>query len=257
MSNFKTDFRTSNWESWLHKIKKVSDDIGIRFTQGHSHFFDYSDKELENKDFHIEMLRRSIEGAHILGIKNLVIHACTDFKASKLVEESKYKTIDFLNPYIKLAGSLGICICFENLWDLNISPHRRYCVNAEELVDLVDSLSKSHENIGICWDIEHSGLLKQNLNKELSLVGDRLKAIHVSDYTSIVNDHLLPFEGFIDWHDVMHTLKKVDYKGDFTYEIHSFTMNTPDELVADKLKYSVRVGEYLIDIFNNYEVKHG
>ena len=47
---------------------------------------------------------------------------------------------------------------------------------------------------------------------------------------------------------VMEALKNVDYQGDFTYEIHRYTMRLPIDLVPSALRHSVKVGEYLLSL---------
>ena len=83
-----------------------------------------------------------------------------------------------------------------------ISPKRRYTTTTEELIDLVDTLSKDFDNVGICWDVEHSEIMQMDISKQLQLVGKRLKATHISDYISRYEDHLLPFSGDTDWRNV-------------------------------------------------------
>ena len=74
----------------------------------------------------------------------------------------------------------------------------------------------------------------------------RLKATHISDYISRYEDHLLPFSGDTDWRKVVRSLKAIEYTGDFTYEVHRYTMRLPQELVLSALKHSVAVGNYLL-----------
>lgn len=244
--NFPTPFTTAKWEHWLHRLREVADSCGVEFSQGHSHFYNFSDQNVRNREWLDELIWRCIKGASILGIKWLVIHAATDFDSPTLVKSSKEKTIEYMRPTIEVAGQYGVGIALENLWDFNIAPKRRYTTTAEELVDLVDSLP--YDNVGICWDFEHASIMKQNQEDALKLVGPRLKATHVSDFTCIENDHILPFSGKTDWIPIINALKEIDYQGDFTFEIHRYVLQTPDELVPSALRYSVKVGNYLLSL---------
>lgn len=245
---FDTPMKTDRWEEWIYGIKEKTKECGIEFSQGHSHFYNFCDPSVPNREELDEYIRRGIIGASVLEIPWLVIHAGTDFQSSTPVKSSREKTIEYLKPRIELAAKHNVGIAIENLWELNISPKRRYTSTAEELVELVDILSKDFDNVGICWDVEHSSIMKQDLYSQLQLVGNRLKATHISDYLSVQEDHILPFSGNTDWAEVMRALKSVSYKGDFTYEIHRYTMRVPDELVLSALKHSVKVGNYLINM---------
>lgn len=245
---FDTPMKTDRWEEWIYGIKEKAKECGIEFSQGHSHFYNFCDPSVPNREELDEYIRRGIIGASVLEIPWLVIHAGTDFQSPTPVKSSREKTIEYLKPRIELAAKHNVGIAIENLWELNISPKRRYTSTAEELVELVDILSKDFDNVGICWDVEHSSIMKQDLYSQLQLVGNRLKATHISDYLSVQEDHILPFSGNTDWAEVMRALKSVSYKGDFTYEIHRYTMRVPDELVLSALKHSVKVGNYLINM---------
>lgn len=245
---FDTPMKTDRWEEWIYGIKEKAKECGIEFSQGHSHFYNFCDPSVPNREELDEYIRRGIIGASVLEIPWLVIHAGTDFQSSTPVKSSREKTIEYLKPRIELAAKHNVGIAIENLWELNISPKRRYTSTAEELVELVDTLSQDFDNVGICWDVEHSSIMKQDLYSQLQLVGNRLKATHISDYLSVQEDHILPFSGNTDWAEVMRVLKSVSYKGDFTYEIHRYTMRVPDELVLSALKHSVKVGNYLINM---------
>ena len=149
---------------------------------------------------------------------------------------------------IQHAAQKNVGIAIENLWDFNIAPKRRYTTTAEELVDLVDSLHKDFENVGICWDVEHADIMQQAQGPALRMIGSRLKATHISDNVGVKYDHVLPFDGYTDWNALMKLLKEIKYGGDFTYEIHRYTSQLPDAMVPAALRYSVEMGNYLLSL---------
>lgn len=246
-SVFKTPFWDSDWESWIYRIRETATAGGIEFSQAHSHFYNYCDPTIADKEILDEKIRRGIVGAGILGVKWLVIHAATDWSSITPVKSSKAKALEYFKPLIELAARHGVGIAIENLWELNVSPQRRYTTTAEELVDLVDSLHDG--NVGICWDFEHADIMQQNQKAALRLVGSHLKATHVSDHISKTHDHVLPFSGKTNWIDVMDALSDIEYSGDFCFEIHRYTMSTPDALIPSALRHSVDVGNYLLDLY--------
>lgn len=245
-SVFETPLWGEKWESWVNLIHDTAEQRGIEFSQAHSHFYDYCDPALPDKDLLDEKIRRGIVGSAILGVKWLVIHAATDWKSVTPVKSSKAKALEYFKPIIESAASHGVGIAIENLWELNVSPRRRYTTTAEELVDLVDALP--FDNVGICWDFEHADIMKQDQKASLELIGSRLKATHVSDHTSSTHDHVLPFSGKVSWFDAMDALSGVDFQGDLSFEIHRYTMNMPDELIPSALRHSVNVGTYLVNL---------
>lgn len=249
-ARFHTPFAGEKWKEWVYQIKDCADRRNISFSQGHSYFYNFCEKNPEDRELQDEYVRRSIVGASILEIPWLVIHAGTDFESSTPHKSSKEKTIEYLKPRLELAAKHRVGIAIENLWDLNILPRRRYTANAEEVADLVDTLSRDFDNVGVCWDVEHSEIMKQDIHTSLQLIGKRLKATHISDFISRYEDHLLPYSGDTNWNKVMKALKSVEYRGDFTYEVHRYTMRMPKELVLSALKHSVEVGNYLLKLYD-------
>ena len=248
LSTFDTPFRTDDWARLIWDAKEVADEYGIIFSQGHAHFYNFCDPNAPEREFKDELIRRAIEGARILGIRWLVIHAATDFSSVTPVGDSKRGTIAYLRPRIELAAKYGVGIALENLWEGNIAPLRRYCTTAEELVDLVDTLARDYDNVGCCWDVEHAAIQHLDQRKALSYLGSRLKATHISDYNSVQNDHILPFSGLVNWQEVMDALRLAKYQGDFTYEIHNYTAKLPEAGIQTALRHSIAVGEYLLSM---------
>mgnify|MGYP001525176953 FL=1 len=59
---------------------------------------------------------------------------------------------------------------------------------------------------------------------------------------------MLPFYGCIEWDEIMKTLKEIDYKGDFTFEITPFLDRVPTAARQKGLEHTVEVGNYLLGL---------
>lgn len=245
-TTFCTPFVGPQWRQWIEEIRAAAYMHQVEFSQGHAPFYNFCDPNYDKREWHDRMIYRSVDCARILGIPWLVIHAGTDFTAADSFALSKRINRGYLLPLLEYAERQGVGIAVENLWDLNIAPLKRYTASAEELVDLVDSLGAP--NVGICFDVEHATIMRQNVPNQLRLIGERLKATHVSDVINTDSDHMLPFSGQTDWPSFMAALKEIHYGGDFTYEIHRYTASMPDALVPAALAYSVEVGQYLLSL---------
>lgn len=241
---FKTPFVGDGWRDWVLSLGQVAVEQGIVFSQSHSHFYDYT-REGAGCDELECLVRRCIEASSLLGIPWTVIHAATDFSSPFPMKSSKRKAVDYFRFLAEYAASFGVGLAIENLWELNISPQRRYTSNVEELVDLVDTIDMP--NVGICWDVEHSSIMHQDIAQALGIVAGRLKCTHISDYVSVTHDHVLPYDGLSDWDGIMDSLAQVEYDGDFTYEVHRSTMRLPVDAVPSLLCYSVELGQWMVD----------
>ncbi len=244
-TTFRLPFVTDCYMKWTEEIALAANGLQIEFSQAHAPFYNVCDASFQDRDFLDKMILRAVECAGILKIKNLIIHAGTDYATTELVRASKRKNREYFLPVIEYAQAHGVSLVFENLWDMNIRPLRRYTGNSEELVDFVDTLGAP---VGICYDTDHATLMGQSHTENLKLIGKRLVATHISDCISIECDHILPYSGKTDWDEVTSALKSIGYTGDFTYEIHRYTQSLPDALVHSALVHSVAVGNHLISL---------
>ncbi len=77
-------------------------------------------------------------------------------------------------------------------------------------------LERAHDaggkRIGICLDVGHAHI-EGDLVDAIETVSEHLIAVHAHDNRGRADDHLLPFEGTIDWPGAMTTIQKVGYDG--------------------------------------------
>lgn len=72
-------------------------------------------------------------------------------------------------------------------------------------------------HIGVCYDSSHERLVGTNFNI-LERYRSRIFAVHIADDIQLKDDHLLPFEGKIDWAEFSRIFKKINYTGVFLLE---------------------------------------
>jgi sugar phosphate isomerase/epimerase len=87
------------------------------------------------------------------------------------------------------------------------------------LVNLAEEDLESAE-ISICLDLGHAHL-DGDLVDAIEVVSGHLACVHVHDNHGRADDHLMPFEGTIDWPAAMTALQKVGYDGALIFEAAS------------------------------------
>ena len=108
-----------------------------------------------------------------------------------------------------LAGPLGVTLALEVLPN-ELSRPGSLVHFVEEAIDA--------PGVGICLDFGHAHL-DGDLVDAVETVSEHLIATHVHDNRGRVDDHLLPFDGTIDWPGALTALQKVGYEGPLTFEI--------------------------------------
>ena len=245
-ANFQAPFVTDAYLQWVDQALEIADLYGIQFGQAHAPFYDFFDDSVPNREEKDRMILRSIECAGRMGVKWIAMHAGTDRHSGEMRRCSMERNLQYFLPIVEFAAKQNVGIAFENLWDLNIAPKKRYTAMVEDLVELVDAFHSG--TVGICFDVEHAVISGLDPVKELEVIGHRLKSTHISDCIDMASDHLLPFSGITRWEPVMAALKALQYHGDFAFEIHRYTQYTPDALVPGAITRAVEVGNHLLSM---------
>src|SRR5262249_39628921 len=73
-------------------------------------------------------------------------------------------------------------------------------------------------NTGICLDAGHARL-DGDVADAIETVSGHLIAVDVHDNRGRADDHLVPFDGAIDWPAALTTIQKVGYDGPITFEL--------------------------------------
>ena len=108
-----------------------------------------------------------------------------------------------------VAGPLGVRLALELILNRLSS--------AEQLVRLIEDELELPE-IGVCLDFGHAQLAGDLLDAIETLSG-HIATTHVHDNGGRSDDHLVPFEGCIDWEAGMMALQKVGYEGVLMLEL--------------------------------------
>ncbi len=88
---------------------------------------------------------------------------------------------------------------------------------AASLVHFVEEVLESSE-VGICLDFGHAHM-DGDLIDAVETVSEHVITTHVHDNRGRTDDHLLPFDGTIDWAGALTALQKVGYDGPFMFEV--------------------------------------
>jgi sugar phosphate isomerase/epimerase len=142
----------------------------------------------------VELLQNRIELAAAFGSPDAILHVdiTDDVFRSAETEEAFFgpfwRSLDALQPF---CVERGIKIAVETLTG----------ASAENWIRLYDLLFERYRSdfIGLCLDIGHWHMVAGDDLSILERHGDRLIATHIHDNFGATDDHLLPFNGRINW----------------------------------------------------------
>ena len=238
-----------NYIEQAKTLREYCDKSGVKINQTHASI----DFDKNNPEAFVDTMIKTVKVSKLLGAQNVVVHAdtyhakdsCFDF------EDALKKIYEIYVPMVDEAKKQNIKIAMETLFDVPDfnGKHKRFTAYIEELDAIV---SMFHDPIvGICWDFGHARIsYSENQFEQMKKVGNKIIATHVHDNYFNNDLHTLPFLGETDWEMAMRTLKEVGYRGDLTLELVFGCL--PEELLEDFLKFTYKVGNNLINKFNQY-----
>jgi sugar phosphate isomerase/epimerase len=112
-----------------------------------------------------------------------------------------------IEDLVRIAGPLGVRIAVE------VIPNE--LSRAGSIVHFVED---ELDEVGICLDFGHAHL-DGDVVDAVETVSEHLIATHVHDNRGRTDDHLLPFDGTIDWAGTLLAVQKIGYEGPFMFEI--------------------------------------
>ncbi len=238
---FEGFMNASDWERTVYSLREAGDAAGIPCKQTHCVSVNADIyRKLDHEQLRI-MEKRCLSASSILGAEWTVIHPFS------LTEGDRAESIRFFAEYLKplqeLAHRLKVGIAVENMILRSDAPHR-FCSSAEELMELVDTMNDPL--VGCCWDTGHANISREDQYASLTMLGHRVKALHIDDnYGTDIDLHLLPYEGKINWDDVIKALFEIGYHHDFAFE-HALNP-TPAQVMPLQLRYMRCLGETMIN----------
>lgn len=120
----------------------------------------------------------------------------------------------------QLAAPLGVRVALE------VMPNDLSTASA--LVGLIEH-DVDFPDLGICMDVGHAFILGDPA-EAIETASGYLVTTHIHDNRRQQDDHVVPFEGGIDWASTMMALEKIGYDGVFMFEVRN--TDTPSAVLA-------------------------
>ena len=114
-----------------------------------------------------------------------------------------------IETIVKAAEPLGVTVAVELIPNALSKP--------ESLVHFIEDVLETGA-ASICLDLGHAHL-GGDVVDAIETVSEHIAAVHAHDNRGREDDHLLPFEGTIDWPAALTTLQKVGYEAPIVLEI--------------------------------------
>lgn len=229
---------------------------GLVITQAHAPFPAYRIQRPETLDYTIGLYKNIIRFCGTVGCRNLIIHGINRTESRKdmtLAEQAALnrKLYESLIPTLQEVGNVTVCL--ENLFVTVTEMGGKHfveghCSDPHSAAELIDSLNEKagRRCFGLCLDVGHLNLLRKSVGLYLSVLNDRICALHIHDNDQMDDCHLMPYTGTVHWQDFLTELKAIGYAGDLSFETFAQVKDVrlPKELVPAFLGTIADIGKY-------------
>ena len=234
-------YQGANYLSYVRDLRKIAEDFGMECNQSHAPF------PIDKPPVRA-MLERAIECTAEAGGKICIIHPDNN--------KSPEENAEFYFELLPLAKSYGVKIATENMWNwtrengLNQAAPAA-CSHHDNFNAHLDAVND--EYFTACLDIGHAEMkgLDTSAPQMIRTLGKRLGALHIHDNDRWRDLHQIPFEGSIDWNEVVKALREVDYKGEFTLEADTYLGAYNADNIFEGVKNLAESARKLVHMFEN------
>ena len=221
-------------------FRAYADRRGIEISQTHAPYAVFP--KFLGKDF-MKSQYRSILITHLVGARYMVIHpiAFPLYGLKPLDREELDYNLRFFKKLTPHLRRHQVQAAVENIFDRDQGNIRNIHVSQPEgIAEYLSLLPEEH--YVFCLDTGHLNIAGKAPRDAITLLGKRLKVLHVHDNDGISDQHILPGQGSIDWADFTASLAKVGFDGAMSLEIKpelSFfpeAKNISEHLISEVLR---------------------
>jgi sugar phosphate isomerase/epimerase len=168
--------------------------------------------EAAEREHALAETERALHIGRRIPFKSLVVHLGKPRTAGARGGTNRDAARRSVDTLAKTAAPLGVAIALE------VIPND--LSRAASLTELVDEDIEA-VNVGICLDIGHARIDHPggDVAEAIEAAAGHLLAIDVHDNRGRSDDHLVPFDGVIDWPAALTAVQKVGYDGALTFEL--------------------------------------
>ncbi|MGH9453706.1 MAG: sugar phosphate isomerase/epimerase family protein [Terriglobia bacterium] len=143
----------------------------------------------------MDEIKRALEMAEALPFTHLVLHLGLEDDEYDLRKfDAAFTSIEHLKIFAK---ERGVRILLENSPCALANPERIY-----------DFIHYTRLDLEVCFDVGHA-FLTGEVRPAIEKLADLVASVHVHDNHHERDDHLMPFDGKIDWHDTLQGLRQL------------------------------------------------
>ena len=203
---FETTFTgiCSTVEEQINLARLIAEN-GLEYEFTHSDFNGINNMWLEGEagDAMLATLKKNVDFTAAVGVDKTVVHLSSGNTPPSISDIGRARYVEL----VEYAASKGVAVEFENL---------RKLANVAWAMETFED----YDNVGFCWDCGHENCYTKEI-EFMPLFGKSLVCTHIHDNRGIKDgdDHMLPFDGTLDFSRFAEHMKNSGYQGSLMLEV--------------------------------------
>jgi sugar phosphate isomerase/epimerase len=183
--------------------------------------FSTATRDTDARKSALSEIASALSVAKILPFRFLVVHLGVPVSQSPEADDNdRNAAIRSVEEIHRMAEPLGVKVALEVMGnDLS---------GAAALIELLERNFEGAD-LGICMDVGHAHILG-DVPDAIETTSEYLITTHIHDNRRQSDDHLVPFQGSINWAATTMALEKIGYDGVLMYEVKN--AHSPREVLA-------------------------
>lgn len=213
-------------DGFVQEARRALAMAGVEPRTVHANFgssLDLSSPDEAIRSAGIQAVGVALDLAVRMGARMVIVHPSSEPIGDEDREARVQQSRRSLETLAEGVGDAGCRMAIELL------PRTCLGRSASELLDLLHGVDP--ETAGVCLDTNHLMDGFASLPEVVRTLGQRLFALHCSDYDGVDEKHWPPLRGVIDWGAFLSALSDGGFSGPFHYEA-SLDGETPAERLA-------------------------
>jgi sugar phosphate isomerase/epimerase len=213
--DYHSDAAVADLQQWLAEARVSLDSVHApvaeRFSAGRwSNVLNLASSDAAAREHALEEATRALQMARRLPFQSFVVHAGLE-RGPQLAPgtNSRDAARRSIEALAEAAVPLGVGIAVELIANELSKP--------EPLVHFVEDVVEAGA-ASICLDLGHAHLAG-GVADAVEIASEHIVLVHAHDNRGRSDDHLIPFDGTIDWPLALTALQKVGYDGTIVMEI--------------------------------------
>ncbi len=237
---FFTDPSSAEFREYFRQAGQKAAECGIEVYMTHAPYCRPFVKDPEAFRAVLERIRRAVYATGCMGCSLMVVHPVTlpEFDSGQNRELAVRTNVEYFSALAPDLRETGGVLGIENQYRGEVKEPKipSACSDAGQLAEVIDTLNALHGPcFAACVDTGHAVIAGSDPEDMIGKLGSRVRTLHLHDTYGVLDDHLLPGKGVIDWAGVLKALADTGYAGTLNFEADTYL----DDFLKDLYDASV------------------